>query len=151
MHTYLFFTCSSYIEVKQLNRPRNNRQKDTVKDSVNNTDPRKPVPMTSTELDVSHLLLSCMTENSDSANRVEIRNDTPVETAGIKKKQTNRHYGRTPCRDERNRFRVRQQFHFNNGEFGTYPCPSLRGIRGSGARPQRPKRYFVRTRFRNVR
>jgi len=56
-------------------------KKDTVRDSVNKTEPRKPVPMMSIELDVNHLLLSCMTENSDNANNVDIRNDIPVETA----------------------------------------------------------------------
>jgi len=63
--------------------------KDTVKDSVNNTEPRKPVPMTKIELDVNHLLLSCMTENSDNANSVDIRNDMPVETAENKKQNLN--------------------------------------------------------------
>jgi len=48
--------------------------------------------MMSAELDVSHLLLSCMTENSDNANRVEIRNDVPVETAGGEKKGKRKHY-----------------------------------------------------------
>lgn len=54
---------------------------DTVKHSINNTDPRKPVPMTSPELEVNHRLLSCMAENSDNAKRVDMRNDIPVETA----------------------------------------------------------------------
>jgi len=66
-------------------------KKDTVKDSVNNTEPRKPVPMTNTELDVNHLLLSCMTENSDNANSVDIRNDMPVETAENKKQDLRLH------------------------------------------------------------
>lgn len=56
-------------------------KKDTVKDSVNNTEPRKPVPMTCAELDVNHLLLSCIIENNDNVNSVDIRNDIPVDTA----------------------------------------------------------------------
>lgn len=59
----------------------NTFKKDTVKHNVNNTEPRKPVPMTRAELDVNHLLFSCMTENIDNANNVDIRNDMPVETA----------------------------------------------------------------------
>lgn len=58
---------------------------DTVKHSINNTEPRKPVPMTSPELEVNHLLLSCMAENNDNANKVDMRNDIPVETAANKK------------------------------------------------------------------
>lgn len=56
-------------------------KKDTVKHNVNNTEPKKPVPITRAEFDVNHLLLSCMTENNDKAKSVDIRNDMPVETA----------------------------------------------------------------------
>lgn len=56
-------------------------KKDTVKASVNNKDPRKPVPMMSVELEVNHLLFICMNENSDNSNIIDIRNDIPVETA----------------------------------------------------------------------
>lgn len=57
------------------------KKKDTVKASINNIDPRKPVPMMSVELDVNHLLLICMKENNNNSNIVDIRNDIPVETA----------------------------------------------------------------------